>query len=226
MEVRIMTDTSDLIDALHMLEAQGIIDFNGHASLRAGPTSFAINSGRSVRCALRPGDIVTVDLDGRLVEGYDAPPQEYHIHSEIYRRRNDVGAIVHAHPKWSTFLTMASREIEPVFPQGALLGDLKVFDSPLSVSTREMGGRVADTLADDRAALLRSHGTIVVGADIKEAFCLTVYLEENAYRQYMALALGQPYAFSTEEITSCRSSLWKPHLFQKAWDYYRAKLGG
>jgi ribulose-5-phosphate 4-epimerase/fuculose-1-phosphate aldolase len=226
MEVRIMTDTSDLIDALHMLEAQGIIDFNGHASLRAGPTSFAINSGRSVRCALRPGDIVTVDLDGRLVEGYDAPPQEYHIHSEIYRRRNDVGAIVHAHPKWSTFLTMASREIEPVFPQGALLGDLKVFDSPLSVSTREMGGRVADTLADDRAALLRSHGTIVVGADIKEAFCLTVYLEENAYRQYMALALGQPYAFSAEEIASCRRSLWKPHLFQKAWDYYRAKLGG
>jgi ribulose-5-phosphate 4-epimerase/fuculose-1-phosphate aldolase len=226
MEVRIMTDTSDLIDALHMLEAQGIIDFNGHASLRAGPTSFAINSGRSVRCALRPGDIVTVDLDGRLVEGYDAPPQEYHIHSEIYRRRNDVGAIVHAHPKWSTFLTMASREIEPVFPQGALLGDLKVFDSPLSVSTREMGGRVADTLADDRAALLRSHGTIVVGADIKEAFCLTVYLEENAYRQYMALALGQPYAFSAEEIASCRRSLWKPHLVQKAWDYYRAKLGG
>jgi ribulose-5-phosphate 4-epimerase/fuculose-1-phosphate aldolase len=226
MEVRIMTDTSDLIDALHMLEAQGIIDFNGHASLRAGPTSFAINSGRSVRCALRPGDIVTVDLDGRLVEGYDAPPQEYHIHSEIYRRRNDVGAIVHAHPKWSTFLTMASREIEPVFPQGALLGDLKVFDGPLSVSTREMGGRVADTLADDRAALLRSHGTIVVGADIKEAFCLTVYLEENAYRQYMALALGQPYAFSAEEIASCRRSLWKPHLFQKAWDYYRAKLGG
>jgi L-fuculose-phosphate aldolase len=220
-----MTETSDLIDALHMLEAQGIIDFNGHASLRAGAASFAINSGRSVRCALEPRDIVTVDLDGRLLEGGDAPPQEYHIHSEIYRRRSDVGAIVHAHPKWSTFLTMTGRKIEPVFPQGALLGDLEVFDSPLSVSTREMGGQVADALADARAILLRSHGTIVVGADIKEAFCLAVYLEENAYRQYMALALGQPYAFGAEEIASCRKSLWKPHLFQKAWDYYRAKLG-
>jgi L-ribulose-5-phosphate 4-epimerase len=221
-----MADTNDLIDAIHMLEAQGIIDFNGHASLRARPGSFAINSGRSVRCVLKPRDIVTVDLDGQLLEGSDAPPQEYHIHSEIYRRRSDVGAIVHAHPKWSTFLTMTGRRIEPVFPQGVLLGDLKVFDSPLSVSTREVGGRVAEALADDRAILLRSHGTIVVGADIKEAFCLTVYLEENAYRQYMALALGQPYAFSAEEIASCRRSLWKQHLFQKAWDYYRAKLGG
>jgi ribulose-5-phosphate 4-epimerase/fuculose-1-phosphate aldolase len=219
-----MTDTNDLIDAVHMLEAQGIIDFNGHASRRAGPTSFAINSGRSVRCALEPGEIVTVDFDGRLLEGSDAPPQEYHIHSEIYRRRGDVGAIVHTHPKWSTFLTMTGRRVEPVFPQGALLGDLKVFDSPLSVSTREIGSRVADALADDGAILLRSHGTIVVGADIKEAFCLAVYLEENAYRQCMALRLGQPYAFSTEEIASCRKSLWKPHLFQKAWDYYRAKL--
>jgi L-ribulose-5-phosphate 4-epimerase len=221
-----MTDTSNLIDALHMLEAQGIIDFNGHASLRMGEASFAINSGRSVRCALEPADIVTVDLDGQLLEGSDAPPQEYHIHSEIYRRRSDVGAIVHAHPKWSTFLTMTGRKVEPIFPQGALLGDLKLFDSPLSVSTREMGGRVADALADGRAILLRSHGTVVVGADIKEAFCLAVYLEENAYRQYMALSLGQPYAFSAEEIASCRKSLWQPHLFQKAWDYYRAKLGG
>jgi ribulose-5-phosphate 4-epimerase/fuculose-1-phosphate aldolase len=221
-----MTDTSNLIDALHMLEAQGIIDFNGHASMRAGEASFAINSGRSVRCALKPGDVVTVDLDGQLLEGSDAPPQEYHIHSEIYRRRSDVAAIVHAHPKWSTFLTMTGRKVEPVFPQGALLGDLEVFDSPLSVSMREMGGRVAEALADARAILLRSHGTIVVGADIKEAFCLTVYLEENAYRQYMALALGQPYALSPQEIASCRKSLWKPHLFQKAWDYYRAKLGG
>jgi L-ribulose-5-phosphate 4-epimerase len=220
-----MTDTNDLIDAIHMLEAQGIIDFNGHASRRAGATSFAINSGRSVRCALGPGDIVTVDLDGRLLEGDDAPPQEYHIHSEIYRRRNEVGAIVHAHPKWSTFLTMTGRKVEPVFPQGALLGDLKMFDSPLSVSTQALGGRVADALADDRAILLRSHGTIVVGADIKEAFCLAVYLEENAYRQYMALSLGAPYVFGPEEIESCRRSLWNPHLFQKAWDYYRAKLG-
>jgi ribulose-5-phosphate 4-epimerase/fuculose-1-phosphate aldolase len=121
---------------------------------------------------------------------------------------------------------MTGRRVESVFPQGALLADLKVFDSPLSVSTREMGGRVAEALADASAILLRSHGTIVVGADIKEAFCFAVYLEENAYRQYMALALGQPYAFSADEIASCRENLWKPQLFQKAWDYYRAKLAG
>ena len=221
-----MTDRSDLIDAIHMLEAQGILDFNGHASRRASETSFAINSGRSVRCALAPGDIVTVDLDGRLLEGSDAPPQEYHIHSEIYRRRRDVGAIVHGHPKWSTLLTMTGHKVEPVFPQGALLGELAVFDSPMSVNTREMGGRVADALAGGRAILLRAHGTIVVGADIKEAFCLAVYLEENAQRQYMALPLGRPYTLDAEEVATCRANLWKPHLFQKAWEYYRAKLGG
>jgi L-ribulose-5-phosphate 4-epimerase len=69
-----------------------------------------------------------------------------------------------------------------------------------------------------------THGTIVVGADLKEAFCLAVYLEENAYRQYMALALGALYVFGPEEIETCHRSLWRPHLFQKAWDYYRAKL--
>jgi L-ribulose-5-phosphate 4-epimerase len=205
---------------------RGIVDFNGHVSRRVGEASFAINSGRSVRCALAPGDIVTVDLDGRLLEGSDAPPQEYHIHSEIYRRRRDVGAIVHAHPKWSTLLSMTGHKVEPVFPQGALLGELALFDSPMSVSTKEMGGRVAAALAGGSAVQLRSHGTIVVGADIKEAFWLAIYLEENAQRQCMALPLGRPYTFAAEEIATCRENLWKPHLFQKAWDYYRAKLRG
>ena len=41
----------------------------------------------------------------------------------------------------------------------------------------------------------------------------------------MALPLGRPYIFDAEEVAACRENLWKPHLFQKAWDYYRAKLG-
>jgi len=55
---------------------------------------------------------------------------------------------------------------------------------------------------------MKSHGAVTVGKDIVEAFVLANYLEENAYRQYMALQIGKPYAFSEEEIAlvAARSS--------------------
>ena len=79
-----------------------------------------------------------------------------------------------------------------MFPQGALLGDVPVLDSPLSVNTREMGARAAATLGAGPALLLKSHGAVVVGAGVIECFALAIYLEENAYRQYLALQIGSP----------------------------------
>jgi len=50
-------------------------------------------------------------------------------------------------------------------------------------------------------------------------------MEENAYRQYMALQIGKPYSFSEEELALCREKLWNANLFQRTWDHFRAKLG-
>src|SRR5687767_2278967 len=204
-----------LVDAIRMLERAGYIDHNGHASARRDANAFYINSGASVRGALTTDDIVTVDLNGNLVEGSAKPPLEFHIHAEVYRARPDVNAVAHTHPRWSTFLTMIDAKVQPVYAQGALLGDISVMDSPLSVNTKSAGARLAATLGSGRAALLKSHGSVVVGANIVEVFALAVYLEENAHRQYMAMRIGTPYVFSEAEQHACRENLSAPHLFQK-----------
>jgi ribulose-5-phosphate 4-epimerase/fuculose-1-phosphate aldolase len=92
------------------------------------------------------------------------------------------------------------------------------------VNTREAGTKLAATLGRGPAALLKSHGALVVGADMLECFALAVYLEENAYRQYMALQIGEPYTFTEAEQQACRQNLSSPALFKKAWEHYRAKL--
>lgn len=214
-----------LADAIRMLEHAHIIDHSGHCSVRRDAHSFYINSGASVRAALTAGDIVAVDLDGRLIEGSARPPLEFHIHSEIYRARTDVSAVMHTHPRWSTLLTMVGAPFEPVYAQGALLGAVPVMDSPLSVNTRPLGEKVAATLGAGRAALLKAHGMVVVAGDIVECFALAAYAEENAYRQYMALQIGKPYVFSDAEQEACRQNLSSPGLFKKTWDYYYSKLG-
>jgi ribulose-5-phosphate 4-epimerase/fuculose-1-phosphate aldolase len=213
-----------LVDAIRMLERAGIIDHNGHCSARRDASSFYINSGASVRGTLTVDDIVTVDMDGNLVEGTAKPPLEFHIHSELYRARPDVHAVMHTHPQWSTYLTMTGVKYLPVYAQGVLLGDLPIMDSPLSVNTKPMGEKLAATIGSRPAALLKAHGAVTVGATVVEAFVLAAYLEENAYRQYMAMQIGKPYVFSEAEQQACREKLWSPNLFKKTWDHYRSKL--
>ena len=183
--------TQQLVDAIRMLERAGYIDHNGHCSARRDATSFYINSGASVRGTL------TVERHrhresrrANLVEGTARPPLEFHIHSEVYRARPDVNAVMHTHPQWSTFLTMTGVPYQPVYAQGVLLGDIPLMDSPLSINTKPMGEKLAAMLGRGPAVLLKAHGVVVVGADIVECFALAAYVEENAYRQYMAMQIG------------------------------------
>lgn len=213
-----------LVDCIRMLERADIIDYNGHASIRAGDNRMFINIGSCQRSQLTTDDICTIDFDGTVIEGAGKPPLEFHLHAGIYKARADVQAVVHAHPKWSTFLTMAGESYKPVFAQGSLVCPLPVLDSPNSINNPVMAKRLADTLGDQPAALMKSHGAVSVGKDIVEAFVLINYLEENAYRQYMAMQIGKPYAFSDEEMTLCRAKLWNENLFKRTWDHFRAKL--
>ncbi|MCK4869409.1 MAG: class II aldolase/adducin family protein [Alphaproteobacteria bacterium] len=213
-----------LVDCIRMLERADIIDYNGHCSIRLGDDRMLINIGSCQRSQLTTADICTIDFEGNVIEGNGKPPLEFHLHAGIYKARPDVGAVVHAHPKWSTFLTIAGVGYAPVFAQGSLVCPLPVLDSPNSINNPVMAGRLTDTLGDQPAALMKSHGAVSVGKDIVEAFVLINYLEENAYRQYMAMQIGEPYAFSDEEMSLCREKLWNRNLFQRTWDHFRAKL--
>lgn len=219
-------ETGELVRALAMLEQLGIVDFNGHGSVRLSDGTILINSGASTRSALTPDDIVAISGEGELLAGTAKPPMEFHIHTEIYRRRPDVNAVLHGHPEMSTFLTATDTPVRPVFAQGCLMDGLPVFPSPLSVNTRTRGEAVADALGAHRGILLRAHGSVVVGATLREAFVLAVYLEQNCGRQYKESLIGTPYVFDADEVAACEANLFKPNLFDKCWNYYAAKLPG
>lgn len=215
-----------LVQAISMLQHAGVIDFNGHASVRLpGRDHMLINSGASVRSALTVDDIVIVDFDGNLIEGTAVPPMEFHIHSEIYRRRHDVASVVHAHPLWSTLFSSTGKTIKPVTMQAAVLGEIRDFATIASINTKTLGEALAVTLGEHRIALLKSHGAVIAAGNILEAFVLAVYLEENAQRQYLAEQFGQPTILSAEDVTTISGNLWKPNLLQKVWDYHAAKVG-
>lgn len=214
----------DLVHCIRMLEAAGIFDYNGHASIKTTENRLLINEGSCRRSSLTVKDICEIDFDGNLISGNGNPPLEFHLHVSIYKARPDVEAIVHAHPKWSTFLSMTGNHYEPVYAQGTLLHPVPCLDSPNSINNTVMAELLADILSDRPAALMKSHGTVTVGKTIDEAFVLSIYLEENSFRQYMGLQIGKPYIFSAEEIDKCKKILWNPKLFKRTWNHFMAKL--
>ena len=214
-----------LADALSMMERAEVIDFNGHMSCRLpGTQHMLINSGKSVRSALTAADIIEIDLDGKPVGHEVVPPMEFHLHSAIYRARPDVNAVAHTHPVWSTLFSSAGEAVQPVTMQAAVMGPVQVFGKTASINQRPLAEELAAALGPHRVIMLKSHGAVTAGGDIIEAFVLAIYLEETARRQYLARAIGTPYALTAAEVDTIGSNLRKPHLLKKVWDYHHAKL--
>src|SRR5947209_14675170 len=152
-----------LVDCIRMLEQSEIIDYNGHCSIRLDDDRILINIGSCQRSRLTLDDICTIDPEANQVEGKGSAPLERHLHCGIYRVRPDVRAIVHAHPKWSTFLTMVGESSKPVYAQGSLVHPVPLLDSPNSINNRDMADRLAATLAYRPAEPMKAHRAVPVG---------------------------------------------------------------
>lgn len=213
------TPAQSVCDAIAILTAAGVMDFNGHASLRRSEGSFLINSGASDRAAMTPEQVCRVDGTGSPLDGI-RPPNEVALHAAIYAARPDVQAVVHGHPKWSTLFTLTGKTIDVVMPQGCLVADLPVYPDPHSISTTERGAAVAGILGAHRGALLAGHGSVLTGQTLQEAVALAVYTEHNAERAYRARALGSPRCIPAADRDDYRQMLDKPGLYEKCWAFH------
>ena len=213
-----------LVQCVRMLERSGIVDYNGHASIRLPGDQILINIGNRMRSTLTVDDLCIIDFNGELIEGDGKPPLEFHLHAGVYKVRSDIEAVIHCHPKWSTILTTAGQEYLPVYAQGSLVYPLPVLDSPDSINNVKMATALTDTMEDRPAALMKAHGAVTIGKTIIDAFVLMNYLEDNAERQFMAAQIGTPYSFTQTELDLCREKLWTASLFQRTWDHFSAKM--
>src|ERR1700730_1588175 len=140
---------AELVAANHILFDQGVVDGFGHVSIRHGSAVDRFLLARSIAPALvTADDILEFDLDGNPLNGEgQAVYLERFIHSEIYRVRPDVGAVVHSHsPAVIPFSVVNGVPLRAVWHLGAILGEgCPVFE------IRTVAGRESDLLIRDRA---------------------------------------------------------------------------
>jgi methylthioribulose-1-phosphate dehydratase len=77
---------------------------NFSAVLSRDPFRLAITRSGTHKGELQPGDILTLDAEGAVVDGDGVPSAETRLHLEIIAMR-DAAAVLHTHSIWSTFLS-------------------------------------------------------------------------------------------------------------------------
>ena len=219
-----------LIVAGKVLVAKGQDDFTrGHISFRLpdNPSLFFMKPHSMGLDEITMRNILTIDLDGKVVAGSARRHSEVYIHSEIFRARPDVNCVIHTHPPYSIAFSATGRPMKAYSQPGALFYEALGFytDTINLIRTAELGAGVARALGPHRAVLLKNHGVVVTGKSIEEAVIGTIMLENAAMIQLAAEAAGDPAPeFPRDDIEKNRHDISQPEQFKINFDYLARRL--
>jgi L-fuculose-phosphate aldolase len=169
----------------------------GNISARMKDPSMCLIKPSGYRfCDLEPEHFIVVDIDTReVVEGDAKPSIETPFHTRLYQCRPEAGGVVHIHPKYSTILSIAGKEIVPMgldLHQAPALAKgipLSRFAPP---GTEELADSLVEAMKDHVACLMPQHGVTAIGRTIEEAAVNAKVVEALAELQYNVMLVAKP----------------------------------
>lgn len=222
----------ELVIANHILANEGVLDAYGHVSIRNPNNPEHLFLARHMAAGVvTASDIIEYDLDcNPLTPGASAGYTERFIHCEIYRARPDVMAVVHAHSPDVIPFTVSTVRLKPVYHMAGFISDgLPIFDirkasganTDMLIRNADLGRRLAQTLGQKPAALMRGHGAVITAESLHVVTGRAYYLNMNARLQREAMALGGPVTYLTREEADKAGA---QDGFERAWDFWKSKV--
>ena len=191
-----------IVETCRDLEKRGLNQgSSGNVSVRLGTDGgFLITPTAMPYDIMQPEDMVRMRADGGH-EGRHEPSSEWRFHLDIYKTRPEVGAVVHTHSGYSTTLACLRRDIPAFHYMIALFGGNNIRCCEYATyGTQELSNLVLKALEGRSAALMGSHGLVVLGPSLPRALALTVEAETLAMMYWRAVQMGQPRLLSDPQI--------------------------
>jgi ribulose-5-phosphate 4-epimerase/fuculose-1-phosphate aldolase len=217
---------AQMVTGCAIMSEQGLVEGFGHLSARL-PGDRILMTPRKALGLVRPDELLTLDVQGNVVEGVGRAAVETAMHLAIYRRRADVQAIARTHSRACAVFGASARPVRAVHRFGCHLGaEVPVHEDFALVGSPALGDAVADFLGERAAVLLRANGTLVTGPSLVEAVMRAVWLEESATIQLAALSAGLEPRYFTADEAARAAAMDMPHEPQRAWEFYAALASG
>jgi HCOMODA/2-hydroxy-3-carboxy-muconic semialdehyde decarboxylase len=221
----------DLVAANRILAQEGIVDGYGHVSVRHPATPDRFLMSRSVAPeSVEAADVMEYGLEGEPIDARGRSSyQERFIHSEIYRMRRDVNAVIHCHTPSLIPFANSDVPLRAMYPLGAFIAEgVPVFEiravagmTDLLVRTAKLGSALASVLGDKPAVLMRGHGAVIVGLTIPHVVGRSIAMDINARTQSQGIALGGRITYIDPEEARQRSD---PRIYDRAWELWKKSI--
>lgn len=182
-------DVSKLIEVCNNLyDKQLVSGKSGNVSIRLGdyiaitPTLKSINE-------LDEEDIVLVDFNFNTLSN-GKPSSEVGMHLEIYKKRPDVNAIIHTHAPYATGFAFSDKKIKRLEGFGQIKKPYIASIEYEKPGTENLALSASNAIKEEDILILKNHGVICVGENLKETESLAVFIEESAKTQFVSLMLN------------------------------------
>jgi len=125
------------------------------------------------------------------------PSSEWRFHQDIYLKKKEAKAIVHAHSPHATAVSAHGEPIPAFHYMIALAGgdDIKCAEYA-TFGTSELSINILKALENRKACLMSNHGQITFGVNLKQAFELAEEVENICHQYIITLKIGKPKILS------------------------------
>lgn len=150
---------------------------------------------------MKSGDMVVLDLQGKILEGSLKPSSDTASHLYIYKARPDIHGITHTHSRYATAFAAAGKRIPCVLTAMA-----DEFGGPIPcggfalIGGEEIGKVVVESIGNSPAVLLKNHGVFTIGKTAIDAVKAAVMTEDVAATVWMAMQIGKPEEIGNGDI--------------------------
>ena len=208
----VYTAKKQIIDVCKRIYDRGYVAANdGNVSVRVDNGHIVMTpTGRS-KGFLTIDELVVVDIDGNKVSGSSKPSSESKMHLSIYKSRDNVNSVVHAHPPTATGYAVAGIPLNQcVLPEVVVtVGSIPIAEYA-TPGTQELADVVVKYFQTYDAILLENHGAITVGDSVINAHYKMETMEHFAKIMFVAHQLGNIQGLGgkdVEELMALRQRL-------------------
>lgn len=175
---------------------------SGNISARLAENRVLITPTLVSKGFMSPEQILLLDLEGNILGGEGRPTSETPMHLRLYRQKQDIGAVVHAHPPVATGFAVAGKALDRhLVPEAIIfLGEVPVVPFRMPGSP-ELGEAVVPYLEEHDAVLLENHGVLCWGADLEQAYHRLETLEFYAMVTLVSQLLGAVREVPSEHLS-------------------------
>ena len=184
-----------------MYQKGWIAGYDGNITVRLDDKRILCTPTGVSKGSMKSEDLCICDMDGQMLEGSRARTSEILMHLTVYRMRDDVQSVVHAHPPVATGFAVVGRPLNlALCPEVVInLGCIPLAEYGLP-GTPELTRDMAGYIPDHDALLMANHGAVAWGPDLHKAFFNLETVEHFAQVTLVAELLGGPRVLPKREV--------------------------